>query len=354
MKQEQVSATSEVIEVGPNVLRMQLPIVMPGLGHVNSYAFLDERGAAILDAGLPGPNTWRNLVGRLREAGLKVRDVHTVMVTHSHPDHFGCAGRLANEAGAELVTHAAFRLLFGRNDPCTDPTHDHANDHDLGLDASDIPTGNPFLEPTPWGGARNRPPLSRRLMHKAMRSKLLGNYTLPAPTRRLRHGDVLRLAGRDMFVVHTPGHTLDHICIHDPEGGLIFTGDHVLPTITPHISGIAAGRDPLRNFFTSLDRVAGLEGVRTAMPAHGQPFDNVAERTVAIKEHHEERLTKLRDVSAALGPTTVTELSHHLFRPARWGAMAESETYAHLEHLRLAGRAERHEEHGRPVYTVNG
>jgi hypothetical protein len=88
------------------------------------------------------------------------------------------------------------------------------------------------------------------------------------------------------------------------------------------------------------------------MPAHGQPFDDVAARTVAIKEHHEERLTKLRDVSAALGPTTVSELSHHLFRQARWGPMAESETYAHLEHLRLAGRAERHDENGRPVYTV--
>ena len=28
-----------------------------------------------------------------------------------------------------------------------------------------------------------------------------------------------------------------------------------------------------------------------------------------------------------------------LFRPRSWGEMAESETYAHLEHLRLAGAA---------------
>jgi hypothetical protein len=37
----------------------------------------------------------------------------------------------------------------------------------------------------------------------------------------------------------------------------------------------------------------------------------------------------------------VQEYSQHLFRQRSWGAMAESETYAHLEHMRIAGRAER-------------
>jgi hypothetical protein len=34
-KQEQESARDEVTEVAPGVLRMELPIRMPGLGHVN-------------------------------------------------------------------------------------------------------------------------------------------------------------------------------------------------------------------------------------------------------------------------------------------------------------------------------
>ena len=64
-------------------------------------------------------------------------------------------------------------------------------------------------------------------------------------------------------------------------------------------------------------------------------------RTVAIKQHHHERLEKLRQISRDLGPATVQAYSQRLFRPRSWGAMAESETYAHLEHLRLAGDAER-------------
>ena len=45
-RQEQESAREEVTEVAKDVLRMELPISMPGLGHVNCYALLDSEGAA--------------------------------------------------------------------------------------------------------------------------------------------------------------------------------------------------------------------------------------------------------------------------------------------------------------------
>ena len=49
------------------------------------------------------------------------------------------------------------------------------------------------------------------------------------------------------------------------------SGDHVLPTITPHISGLIAGADPLAQFFASLDRIAALEGVTLALPGPRPP-----------------------------------------------------------------------------------
>ncbi len=87
---------------------MQLPIWMPGLGHVNMYGLMDDRGLTVVDPGLPGPKSWKSLKERLKTAGYGVKDIHTVVVTHSHPDHFGGAGRIKKEAGAELITHKAF------------------------------------------------------------------------------------------------------------------------------------------------------------------------------------------------------------------------------------------------------
>ena len=55
-KQEQLPATDGVTEVAPGILRLQLPIAMPGLGHVNCYILEDERGVAVVDPGLPGPD----------------------------------------------------------------------------------------------------------------------------------------------------------------------------------------------------------------------------------------------------------------------------------------------------------
>ena len=346
MKQEQEKASDEILEVGPNILRLQLPMSnFTGLGHVNAYALIDDRGAAVVDAGLPGPHTWTVLQQRLKQAGVAIKDVHTVLVTHSHPDHFGSAGKLAKEADAELVTHSAFRTWWNKNDAC-DEIHD--------VDPEDF-SNEPPWSTNPWGGTPFKPPLSRRLMFNLMRTPLMRKRIVPAnPTRRVKNGDVIKLAGREFFAVHTPGHTIDHLCLHDPEGGFLFTGDHVLPTITPHVAGVGAGRDPLKLFKDSLDKVAALENVQTVLPAHGHPFDDLRARTEAIKEHHEERCDKLREIARALGPSSVTEFSHHLFRKERWGGMAESETYAHLEHMRLAGEAESHlEKDGRLIYTVN-
>ena len=347
MKQEQEAAAPGVTEVGPGVLRMQLPIALPGLGHVNAYALLDDEGAAVIDPGLPGPSTWKALSRRLKQAGLKVKDVHTVVVTHSHPDHFGTAGRLAKEADAAIVTHSAFRTWWA---PAT--AHQCGDDEVHDVDPAEFSTSNPFEGDTPWGGTYNFS-RRRRWQFKLMRTGLFGVFVPPVPTRRLRHGEAVKLAGREFMAIHTPGHTLDHLCLHDPEGGLLFSGDHVLPTITPHISGLGAGKDPLTSFMDSLDRVAGLnDTVQTVLPAHGHPFDDLAGRAQAIKEHHTGRLDKLLEAAGALGPSTVETLSHELFRQARWGAMAESETYAHLEHLRISGRARAERVDGKLVYSV--
>ena len=356
-RQEQEAARPEVVEVAPNVLRMQLPIRMPGLGHVNCYAILDARGAAIVDPGLPGPGTWRALQDRLRQAGLEIRHVHTVIVTHSHPDHFGGAARFAKEAGATVVAHRSFSFgppVAARALPevsVEDLAAPHAADeaaadeaHGAGAGPAPDAAGDPSQRwlggRTPWGGERPRPPLLMKLKWRALR--WIGSSIVPVITHPVEHGDVLELADREWFVVHTPGHTSDHFCLHDPEHGTFLAGDHVLPTITPHISGISSSPDPLSSFFYSLDRVAEIAGVRQVLPAHGHPFSDLRARTEAIKRHHHERLEKVKAISRRIGPASVEAFSHELFHPRSWGSMAESETYAHLEHLRIASQAERH------------
>lgn len=340
-KQEQQPASSDVTEVAPGILRLQLPISMPGLGHVNCYALEDHRGWTIVDPGLPGPESLAALEARLHDAGTALKHVHTVIITHSHPDHFGGAPAVQRESGADVVTHASFIQRWRPDDP----------DIELDPAGDEVPPSSIFgviPEGAPTGVEIQR--IVDDLRRQAMTFVRRSGIELPEPTVRLEEAEVATLGGREWVAVHTPGHTPDHLCLFDPAGGVLLSGDHVLPTITPHISGLASGEDPLARFFVSLERVSELPGVRHVLPAHGQPFTDVAARASAIHRHHTERLSTLHEIMETSGPSTVEDLSHQLFAPRSWGSMAESETFAHLEHLRMSGQADFAEQAGRLVY----
>jgi glyoxylase-like metal-dependent hydrolase (beta-lactamase superfamily II) len=346
-KQEQEDASPEIVEVVPGILRLQLPIDFTGLGHVNTYALEDDRGFALVDPGLPGESSWNALLARMDDAGIPLSRVHTVVITHSHPDHFGGAGLLAQESGAEIVASDRFRTFFDVAD-LDDRELQAADD----IDARDnpIPRLN-FDHPSPWGGATLGPPPKERAQLLAYRDEFDRWFKAPRPSQRVADQDHLSLGGKEWVGLFTPGHTDDHLCLYDEESGVLLSGDQVLPTITPHISGIIPN-DPLAQYLESLDRLAALPHVETVLPAHGQPFSNLAGRTAEIKIHHQDRLEQLLRFCEVPGWTSVVDLSHQLFAPRSWGSMAEAETYAHLERLRVLGQVRSREEQGVISYRV--
>jgi glyoxylase-like metal-dependent hydrolase (beta-lactamase superfamily II) len=371
MKQEQLPAEDDAVEVAPGVVRVQLPIMLPGLGHVNCYVLEDERGVTLVDPGLPGPEAHAELARRLGRAGYPVERVHTVLVTHSHPDHFGGAGRLKVEQHCDVVAHEVFSTPFDRAEAANAEAAAAAALADGDLDElvdvasedtprpttlrevlfgeGDLPEVPPRV--TPWGGEGFRPS-EAELAHMRSWDRLSKEGLLSLdPTVRVADDQVVTLGRGEWVVVHTPGHTGDHICLFDPVHGTLLSGDHVLPSITPHISGLTPEPDSLAQFFDGLRRVAAIDGVTQVLPAHGLPFTDLSGRVDAIIEHHEERLALLLGIADDLGDADVTSYSQRLFRERSWGPMAESETYAHLEHLRLQGRmATRRDDDGQLRY----
>ena len=327
---EKRPARDEIVELAPNVLRSELPVQLPGLGHVNCYMLQDDRGVALVDPGLPGDKPWAALVHRLGAAGYKLTDVHSIVITHSHYDHYGAASRLKEESGARIVAHPQLHNKLGSLN-----IQDEGEMLDVDGVAPD-PSRNPkYGHRTPWG-TWSQPPDE---VIKHWESLGMGNemFIAPKADHALDEGSVIELAGREWVTVYTPGHTADHVCLYDADAGLMITGDHVLPTITPHISGYSDAGSPLGAFFDSLKRMHDFADVKLALPAHGDPFTDLYGRADYICEHHVERLDELRQAADEIGQATVDEYMQQIFRERSWGHMAASETYAHLDHLRDNG-----------------
>jgi glyoxylase-like metal-dependent hydrolase (beta-lactamase superfamily II) len=156
----------------------------------------------------------------------------------------------------------------------------------------------------------------------------------------LRGGETLRIGGDDL---HTPGHSLGHVCLFAPTRGLLLSGDHLLPSITPPVTferGFDA--DPLRSYLTSLRTIADLRPT-LVHPGHGRPFGDAVGRIEAIVRNKVRRLERIR-AAIRERPRTVTELADLLVAKAilaHQRQLAISETLAHIAYLRWSGAVER-------------
>ena len=70
-------------------------------------------------------------------------------------------------------------------------------------------------------------------------------FKTPVPSVRLGDPRSSRSPGGSGSACTRPGHTEDHLCLFDPTEGVMLSGDHVLPTITPHIGGFHPQRRPV-------------------------------------------------------------------------------------------------------------
>lgn len=402
-RQEQESASDEVFEVASNVLRLQLPVDIPGVGHVNCYALCDSDGVVLVDPGLPGDLSWSALLARLDSAGIPLKRIHGVVVTHSHLDHYGGCAQLLEETKATLFAHRLFSArransFFGAAcgccgvaEACDVGGHTPDAEHDFedppavgGLAGSYAAHDASRLDRTPWGpSSYSHPRESVKQWVEDNESdtakRFPGRFHAPQPARRVDDGEILRLAGREWLVVHTPGHTVDHICLWDSVEDVLLSGDHVLPTITPHIPGMVGGfdsggdfnagdgfdsgdgsaenssRDLLASFLVSLERVGRLGEATICLPGHGHPFSELSERVRTIRDHHVDRLNVLRGESSGLTDAPVEAFMQVLYKPRVWGYSAASETLAHLEYLRCSGEAEmRRDQKGLLRYRLRG
>jgi glyoxylase-like metal-dependent hydrolase (beta-lactamase superfamily II) len=313
-----------VEQVRPGLWSIPVPLPMVNLRYVLVYAFELPDGIGLVDAGWDSREAWDALVAGLAAAGATPDDVRGVLVTHIHPDHHGLAARLRETSGAWVGMHPA--------------------------EAETLPARYGDQQVIMEGSRRDLRRLGApeaEIARTAVTSEQLDFlFRMAEPDRRIVDGDKVPFKGWDLRAVHTPGHTAGHLCFHEAEQELLFSGDHVLPRISPNISAHTAGpQDPLGDFLGTFDRLRALD-VHEVLPAHEFRFAGLPARLDDLERHHADRLTELLAVVDAAPGSVAWDIAPRLTWSRPWPEITEmmrraavGETLSHLLRLQAQGRA---------------
>lgn len=260
-------------EIVPGIHQLRVPIPDNPLGFLNSYLVRGRDGWLMVDTGWNEEASFQSLKDQLGGLGIGFGDITRIIVTHIHADHYGLAGRIKEHSPANLLMHEAERPFIQSRYVNYEGLMARMGVifHRHGVPDSELP----------------------RLQGASL--PVLGFVEPTWPEILLKGGETISTGFFDLEVIWTPGHSSGHVCLYETKARILFSGDHILPVITPNISYHAESTaNPLGDYVRALHRIESLP-VDLVLPAHEQVFTGLKERIKAILDHHASRKQAILD-----------------------------------------------------------
>lgn len=334
----QQSAQNFLREVADNIYQLRQPLPF-ALNHVNCYLLRDGDGTdndgwTIVDAGLNRPELRERWQAAWHELSIDPPAIHRIVLTHMHPDHFGLAGWLQEQTGAQVLLSPR-EIDIARVTWLEDITPDRAKAVARYMHAAGVGSDVATVITTQQDYLRSL------------------TYPHPRSIAALHPGAVIDMGGRHFTAIHAPGHADGQLIFYSAADCLLLCGDQVLQRITPNI-GVwpTTEPDPLARYLSSLAQLAELE-VDLALTGHYAPIVDWQARVAQLQVHHAERIEAV--YAAAQQGATALEVSYAIFDYNRFSQhevrFAVAEALAHLDYLAEQGRLHRHETAAARIYA---
>ncbi len=307
-------------EVRDRLYRIEVPLPNSPLKELNSYIIKADDRNLIIDTGFN-----RSVCFEAMQKGLTALNIDLsktdFMITHMHADHSGLISRLATKTSTVYFSRIDARVF------------DKDNNWQAMIDYAQI---NGFPADELMKALHNHPGFK------------YSPQTIP-DFHLIDDGNVIEMDDYRLKCISTPGHTEGHICLYDEDKKILFSGDHILFDITPHIESWAYRINSLKNYMESLDKVYNLP-INIVLPGHRNFFTDLKGRIDALKEHHKLRADEVLDVvesktknayEIAAGMTWDIDCESWEAFPIAQKWFATGEAIAHLRFLESEGRIKR-------------
>jgi glyoxylase-like metal-dependent hydrolase (beta-lactamase superfamily II) len=252
-----------VEELRRDLFRIMVPLPGSPLKFLNSYVVRSAERNLVIDTGLNRDECFAAMRAGLQELNIDPNQTD-FFITHLHADHFGLVSRLIS---------ASSRVYFSRPD-------------------AEIIEAWPGWSPMLAYASENGFPEDE--LHRAIEQhpgfKFSSNWV--PELNVLQDGDVIDVGEYHFRCLHTPGHSLGHTCLYEPEKRILVAGDLILIDITPNIQCWSEAQNPLKSYLESLDRVHALD-VEITLPGHRRLITDHRRRIAELKAHHTERCNEI-------------------------------------------------------------
>ncbi len=303
-------------EICRNLYRIEVPLPDSPLKSLNSYVIKGKDRNLVIDTGFN-----RKICLAAMQTGLNALEIDLArtdfFITHLHADHFGLVGRLATGTS---------QIFFSRPD------------------AEIMESWEGFEPMIAYAGKHGFPENALRTAIEQHPGNRFGSDWVPA-FHILADGDRIDVGEYGFECVETPGHTLGHICLYEPDQRLLIAGDHILGDITPNIQCWSDAANPLRLYLDSLDKVRRL-AVDLVLPGHRSLFSNCTQRIQELEKHHEQRLDEVQKILDGASLTAYAVASRMTWDirgaweefPVAQKWFATGEAVSHLRYLEEEGK----------------
>lgn len=256
------------------MLKVRIPI--PALKFVNCYVIKKEENVLLIDTGWDSEESYASLLNNLNELNVKIRNIKGIIITHLHIDHLGLVTRINKNNEIPVFIHEEDWKYI----------RDTLKESDKKVNELRELLRKAGAPSELYNNIENLLPWIKRI-------KLFQSFIETA--RPVKDMENIIFNDHELEIIWTPGHTLGHICVYDKSSKNLFTGDHVLPKITPNISTYDFSRNLLKYYIKSLNKINKFEA-STILPAHEYEFKSLKNRIFELKLHHLERIKEIIEI----------------------------------------------------------
>ncbi|MFW9823657.1 MAG: MBL fold metallo-hydrolase [Candidatus Thorarchaeota archaeon] len=322
----------------------QIKIDVPwAVRNVSLYLFKVSNHTVLFDSGLDMGNWSKLFFLALKEINVSIQDIDYCFISHNHSDHVGLAGTLKQKnPNLKILMHdITAKTLKWENE--------EENQSEMEQEAEKV-----AFQMIKYG------------FNEKQAERVVQFFSYWPQFRKYQKPDIILNDGDkildDLKVIWTPGHSFGHICLFNSRKRHLFSGDHILSRITPHIGNYIIPKilteqynsynfnNILKHYLNSLDRIDKLDP-RIIFPAHQEIMYDPHKRIIEIKEHHKNRLAEISRVikDNPLSPVKIS-LLHFGELDDMNSFLALSEVLGHLFYLEEQNLVQKIEENGKILY----